>query len=307
MKLRRSLGGQRVSRGNILMVTHDASDSAIAVASSLIDAWTDEDWRIFAVKDDAERIEKSNKNIECIEKDDLAKIDLVVVAGGDGTILRAVETVRKNASPILGINLGHVGFLAEAEQSDLAEVIKSVNNKKWIVERRMCLQVEVKLNEKKVYETFALNDVSIEKTIRGHMFDLILAIDDLPVSEFGADGIVCATPTGSTAYAFSAGGPVVWPEVEALLVVPISAHALFAKPLVVSPKSKISVDIPPQSSPGILVADGRREFPLPVGSSVEITKSHEDVLIARLNDSSFTNRLVAKFQLPVSGWRGRKK
>ena len=289
------------------MVTHDASDSAIAVASSLIDAWTDEDWRIFAVKDDAERIEKLNKNIECIEKDDLAKIDLVVVAGGDGTILRAVETVRKNASPILGINLGHVGFLAEAEQSDLAEVIKSVNNKKWIVERRMCLQVEVKLNEKKVYETFALNDVSIEKTIRGHMFDLILAIDDLPVSEFGADGIVCATPTGSTAYAFSAGGPVVWPEVEALLVVPISAHALFAKPLVVSPKSKISVDIPPQSSPGILVADGRREFPLPVGSSVEITKSHEDVLIARLNDSSFTNRLVAKFQLPVSGWRGRKK
>lgn len=289
------------------MVTHDASDSAIAVASSLIDAWAVEGWQIFAVQDDARRIQKLNKKIQTIQKSDLAKIDLVVVAGGDGTILRAVETVRNNASPILGINLGHVGFLAEAEQSDLAEVINSVNNKKWIVEKRMCLNVEVKLNEKNIFSTFALNDVSIEKTVRGHMFDLILAIDDLPVSEFGADGIVCATPTGSTAYAFSAGGPVVWPEVEALLVVPISAHALFAKPLVVSPSSKISVAIPSDSTDGMLVADGRREFPLPVNSTIEITKSSEDVLIARLNDSSFTNRLVAKFQLPVSGWRARKK
>lgn len=289
------------------MVTHDASDSAIAVASSLIDAWAVEGWQIFAVPDDARRIQKLNKKIQTIQKSDLAKIDLVVVAGGDGTILRAVETVRNNASPILGINLGHVGFLAEAEQSDLAEVINSVNNKKWIVEKRMCLNVEVKLNEKNIFSTFALNDVSIEKTVRGHMFDLILAIDDLPVSEFGADGIVCATPSGSTAYAFSAGGPVVWPEVEALLVVPISAHALFAKPLVVSPSSKISVAIPSDSADGMLVADGRREFPLPVNSTIEITKSSEDVLIARLNDSSFTNRLVAKFQLPVSGWRARKK
>lgn len=288
------------------MVTHDASDSANAVASSLIDAWDSEGWKIFAVADDAKRIEKINKKIHTIKKSELSNIDLVVVAGGDGTILRAVETVRNNASPILGINLGHVGFLAEAEQSDLAEVIKSVNAKKWIVEKRMCLKIEVKLNDELIYETFALNDVSIEKTVRGHMFDLILAIDDLPVSEFGADGIVCATPTGSTAYAFSAGGPVVWPEVEALLVVPISAHALFAKPLVVSPKSKISVAIPAASTMGVLVADGRREFSLPVNSTIEITKSNEDVLIARLNDSSFTNRLVAKFQLPVSSWRFRK-
>lgn len=296
-----------LARGSILMVTHDASDSAIEVASSLIDSWTEQGWQIYAVADDAERIEKMNKKIQTISKDELSLIDLVVVTGGDGTILRAVETARGNSSPILGINLGHVGFLAEAEQSDLVDVIKSVNDKNWQVENRLCLKVEVKENDRVIYETFALNDVSIEKTIRGHMFDLILAIDELPVSEFGADGIVCATPTGSTAYAFSAGGPVVWPEVEAILVVPISAHALFARPLVVSPKSKITVAIPGNSTKGMLVADGRREFPLPIGSTVEITKSDIGVPIARLNDTIFTNRLVAKFQLPVSGWRARKK
>jgi NAD+ kinase len=295
-----------MSQGNILMVTHDSSDHAIDVASQLIDAWTKNGWQIFAVTDDAIRIKNKNSNIQIIESDKLSAIDLTVVTGGDGTILRAVETVRNAPSPILGINLGHVGFLAEAELSDLAQVVKSVNSKEWKVENRLSLKAQVKYAGEIIYETFALNDVAIEKTVRGHMFDLLLAIDGLPVSEFGADGIVCASPTGSTAYAFSAGGPVVWPEVEALLVVPISAHALFAKPLVVSPKSRITIEIPKTSTAGMLVADGRRQFSLPVNSSVEITRSEQDVLIARLNDASFTNRLVAKFQLPVSGWRGRK-
>jgi len=288
------------------MVTHDASDHAIEVASELIDAWTATDWQICAVADDAARLAKRNDKITLIKEEQLNGIDLVVVTGGDGTILRAVETVRGFNCPILGINLGHVGFLAEAELSDLVDVVKSVDQKLWQVENRMSLKIQVKLNNKVIYETFALNDVSVEKTIRGHMFDLILAIDSRPVSRFGADGIVCATPTGSTAYAFSAGGPVVWPEVEALLVVPVSAHSLFAKPLVVSPKSRITIEIPQDSTAGVLVADGRREFDLPVMSTIEVTKSEIDVPIARLSNSAFTNRLVAKFQLPVAGWRGTK-
>jgi NAD+ kinase len=295
-----------MSKGKLLMVTHDASDHALEVASELIDAWTSTGWQIYAVADDAARITKHNTKISIVDQADLSSFDLVVVTGGDGTILRAVEVARGSACPILGINLGHVGFLAEAELSDLAEVVSSVDRKNWQVENRMSLKVQVKLKNEIIYETFALNDVSIEKTVRGHMFDLILAIDARPVSRFGADGIVCATPTGSTAYAFSAGGPVVWPEVEALLVVPVSAHSLFAKPLVVSPKSHISIEIPQDSTPGVLVADGRREFDLPVMSTIEVTKSDLDVPIARLSNSAFTNRLVAKFQLPVAGWRGTK-
>lgn len=288
------------------MVTHDASEHATSVAERLIDAWDKTGWELCAVSDDANRISKVNKKIVSVDHSQLPTIDLVVVTGGDGTILRAVETVRGFNCPILGINLGHVGFLAEAELSDLAKVVKQIDDKSWFVENRMSLKIEVKHNSTIIFETFALNDVVVEKTIRGHMFDLILAIDSLPVSRFGADGILCATPTGSTAYAFSAGGPVVWPEVDALLVVPISAHALFAKPLVVSPKSKISIEIPQDSTPGVLVADGRREFNLPVMSTIEITRSDIDVPIARLNNAAFTNRLVAKFQLPVTGWRGSK-
>jgi NAD+ kinase len=288
------------------MVTHDASDHATSVAGQLIDAWDKTGWELCAVSDDANRISKVNKKIVLVDHSQLPTIDLVVVTGGDGTILRAVETVRGFSCPILGINLGHVGFLAEAELSDLAKVVKQIDDKSWHVENRMSLKIEVKHNSSIIFETFALNDVSVEKTIRGHMFDLILAIDSLPVSRFGADGILCATPTGSTAYAFSAGGPIVWPEVDALLVVPISAHALFAKPLVVSPKSRISIEIPQDSTPGVLVADGRREFNLPVMSTIEISRSEIDVPIARLNNAAFTNRLVAKFQLPVTGWRGSK-
>lgn len=295
-----------MNMGRILMVTHDASDQATNIASDLVDAWGKTGWELCAVADDHERISAKNKKIVLIDKSNLDSIDLVVVAGGDGTILRAVETVRGFHCPIIGINLGHVGFLAEAELSDLDDVVKKINDKAWQVENRLSLKIEVKKDSKIIYETFALNDVSVEKTIRGHMFDLILAIDALPVSRFGADGILCATPTGSTAYAFSAGGPIIWPEVEALLVVPISAHALFAKPLVVSPKSKITIEIPHDSTEGILVADGRREFVLPIMSTIEITKSSVDTPIARLNNSSFTNRLVAKFELPVNGWRGAK-
>lgn len=296
-----------MSKGNILLVTHDASSEAIEVASNLIDAWAKNGWKIYAVKDDANRLKKINKNFQEVVIESNTNFDLVVVTGGDGTILRAAETVRNIQAPILGINLGHVGFLAEAELSDLDQVINSVNEKQWHVENRISLRVVVKVDGKEVFETFALNDVAIEKSIRGHMFDLLLSIDGLPVSKYGADGIVCATPTGSTAYAFSAGGPIVWPQVDALLVVPISAHALFAKPLVVSPKSLINIEIPHDSSAGVLIADGRREFSLPTNSVVEVTKSEKDVLIARLNQASFTNRLVAKFQLPVSGWRDRKK
>lgn len=121
---------------------------------------------------------------------------------------------------------------------------------------------------------------------------------------FGCDGIVCATPTGSTAYAFSAGGPVVWPEVEALLMVPISAHALFAKPLVTSPDSVLAVEVQPHTPHGVLWCDGRRTVELPAGARVEVRRGAVPVRLARLHQASFTDRLVAKFALPVQGWRG---
>ena len=255
--------------------------------------------------------------------------EMVIVLGGDGTLLRATEMARPAGTPLLGVNLGHVGFLAEAESDDLPDAVERVLSRRYAVERRMTIDVTVRQNGTVTAKTWALNEATVEKVARERMIEVVIEIDGRPLSRWGCDGVVCATPTGSTAYAFSAGGPVVWPEVEALLLVPISAHALFARPLVVSPDSVLAVEVPAASTAGqrpapgggqnetfagVLWCDGRRRVDLPPGARVEVRRGAEPVLLARLRGgegsaaggAAFTDRLVAKFGLPVAGWRGRR-
>ena len=234
-----------------------------------------------------------------------AELELAVVLGGDGTILKAAEIVRESQTPLLGINLGHVGFLAESEKNEIGSTIERVAKRDYLVKERLTLDVSVLLEGKEVYRTWALNEAAVEKSAREKMLEVVVEIDSRPLSSFGCDGIVMSTPTGSTAYAFSAGGPVVWPSVEALLLVPLSAHALFARPLVINPSSLLAVEVL-QRSPGqgVLWCDGRRSTDLPAGARVEVRKSSKSVKLARLNQGPFTNRLVKKFSLPVEGWRG---
>ena len=171
----------------------------------------------------------------------LIDIELGVVLGGDGSILRAAEMVRRTSVPLIGVNLGHVGFLAESEESDLTETVRCIVNNEYTVEERMAIDVEVWNDGKRVHSDWALNEASVEKGNREKMIEVIIEVDCRPLSSFGCDGVVMGTPTGSTAYAFSGGGPVVWPEVEAILMVPLSAHALFARPLVAAPTSTLSL------------------------------------------------------------------
>ncbi|MDH6128468.1 NAD kinase [Kitasatospora sp. GP82] len=231
--------------------------------------------------------------------------ELILVAGGDGTLLRGAELARESGLPMLGINLGRVGFLAEAERDDLAVVVERVVKADYEIEDRMTLDVLVRTNGDVVHEDWALNEASIEKAARERMLEVVTEVDGRPVSNFGCDGVVLSTPTGSTAYAFSGGGPVVWPEVEALLMVPISAHALFARPLVTSPNSVLAVEVQPKTPHGVLWCDGRRSVELPAGARVEVRRGSTPVRLARLHRAPFTDRLVAKFALPVTGWRGR--
>lgn len=234
-----------------------------------------------------------------------SELELVVVLGGDGTILKAAELVRASQTPLLGINLGHVGFLAESEKNQISSTIARVVEKDYLVKERLTLDVSVKLDGKEVYRTWALNEATVEKSARERMLEVVVEVDSRPLSSFGCDGIVISTPTGSTAYAFSAGGPVVWPSVDALLMVPLSAHALFARPLVISPNSMIAVEVLQRSAgSGVLWCDGRRSTELPAGARVEVVKSTQSVRLARLRQGPFTDRLVRKFSLPVEGWRG---
>jgi NAD+ kinase len=233
------------------------------------------------------------------------ELELVIVLGGDGTILRAAEIARGCDAPLLGVNLGHVGFLAEAEREDLPATVVRALARDYEVEERMTISVRVKVDEQVVHESWALNEASVEKASRERSLEVVVEVDGRPLSTFGCDGVVMSTPTGSTAYSFSAGGPVVWPSVDALLMVPLSAHALFARPLVVGPDSSLAVELLDRSvGAGVLWCDGRRTFDLPSGARVVVRRSPVPVRLARLNPAPFTDRLVNKFRLPVTGWRG---
>ncbi|WP_405139466.1 NAD kinase [Nocardia sp. NBC_01388] len=231
--------------------------------------------------------------------------EMVLALGGDGTFLRAAELARDASVPVLGINLGRIGFLTEAEAEHLDEALSQVVRRDYTLEQRMTIDVSVRVDDVIVERGWALNEASIENAARMGVLELVLEVDGRPVSAFGCDGVLIATPTGSTAYAFSAGGPVVWPELEALLVIPSNAHALFARPLVTSPASRIAVETVATGHDAIVFLDGRRTLALPRGGRVEAVRGAEPVRYVRLDSAPFADRMVRKFQLPVTGWRGR--
>ena len=291
----------------VLLLAHPARVEARDVAVQLVDALSGHGIRVRLLPDEAFALGlEAGGSIELSGSGDpSADCELVVVIGGDGTILRAAEIAHESGTPILGVNLGHVGFLAEAEYDDVDSTIDAIVHRRYTAEDRLTLDVSVYRDGELVASTFALNEASIEKAARERMLEVVVEVDGRPLSRWGCDGVVCATPTGSTAYNFSAGGPVVWPGVEALLMVPISAHALFARPLVVAPTSVLAVEvIAPAAAAGVVWCDGRRTVDLPAGARIEVRRGKRPVRLVRLHEAPFTDRLVAKFGLSIEGWRG---
>ncbi|OBA80713.1 NAD kinase [Mycobacterium sp. 1164966.3] len=231
--------------------------------------------------------------------------ELVVVLGGDGTFLRAAELARNAGIPVLGVNLGRIGFLAEAEAEAIDRVLEHVIARDYRVEERLTLDVVVRHEGRVIEEGWALNEASLEKGPRWGVLGVVVEIDGRPVSTFGCDGVLISTPTGSTAYAFSAGGPVLWPDLEAILVVPNNAHALFGRPMVTSPDACIAIETEATGHDALVFCDGRREMVIPAGGRLEVTRCGTPVKWARLDSAPFTDRLVRKFRLPVTGWRGK--
>ena len=239
--------------------------------------------------------------VETVKTEELPDAEIVIVLGGDGTILRGAEISRLRKIPLLGVNLGHVGFMAEVEKLSLEAVAASVLSTSYTTDSRMVLAYSVERDGKTVSSGWSLNEVTIERT-ESTMVELLVQVDRRPLSRWGCDGLIAATPTGSTAYAFSAGGPVLWPNLDAVVLLPISAHALFSRPMVISHRSEIVVEV--ESTAAKLSADALREFALVEGDRVTITGDDSVVLLAHVQPTLFTDRLVAKFKLPVEGWRG---
>lgn len=293
---------------SVLLVTHTGRGAALRSAGLVVE-------RLLAAGIAVRVLDTEADELNCAGVDKVPTTpeaadgaEIVVVLGGDGTLLRAAELARPAGAPVLGVNLGRIGFLAEAEREDLAATVDRIVMRRYDVEERLTIDVAVRREPgdggepREIATTWALNEASVEKASRARMLEVRAEIDGRPLSRWGCDGVVCATPTGSTAYALSAGGPVVWPEVEALLLVPISAHSLFSKPLLVSPRSVLAVELTPEAH-GVLWCDGRRQLDLPAGARVEVRPGELPVRLARLHRRPFTDRLVAKFGLPVTGWR----
>ncbi|HVT67598.1 MAG TPA: NAD kinase [Trebonia sp.] len=330
------------SKRTMLVLAHTGRGSARRTATQVIERLTAAGVAVRVTDAEVPALDCLGATVVPAGPEAAEDAELVIVLGGDGTLLRAAEIARPAGTPLIGVNLGHVGFLAEAEPDGLIRTVDHLLAGKYRVEERMTLDVVARDNGTELASTWALNEVTIEKAARERMIEVVIEVDGRPLSRWGCDGVVCATPTGSTAYAFSAGGPVVWPELEALLMVPIAAHALFARPLVVSPRSVLAVELvrdrsdpvaaelagSGEAGPGesggepwhdseraVLWCDGRRRFELPPRARVEVRRGALPVLLARLHGlgdlpgaggGEFTDRLVAKFGLPVAGWRGRR-
>jgi NAD+ kinase len=278
-----------------VLVVNPSRAEAVEAASVLAALLLKADFDLFTIS------EVSITGVTNCASDNLPAVEIAVVLGGDGTILRGAELTRERNIPLLGINIGHVGFMAEVIRPEITAVAKSVIDKSYGLDSRMVLAYEVIRGGKIIDTGWALNEVTVERQ-HTTMVELFVQIDGRPLSRWGCDGLIASTPTGSTAYAFSAGGPVLWPEVEALVLLPISAHALFARPMVISPKSEIVVEI--QSDEALLSADALRKFPLVNGDQVRITRDSSKILLSHIVATTFTDRIVAKFKLPVEGWRG---
>ena len=284
-----------MSTRSVAFLINPSRPEAIKAAGELSPLLTSAGFSLYTVSD------VSIDGIKKVEAADLPDIEVAVVLGGDGTILRAAEVTISRNIPLLGINLGQVGFLAEVDRPSIQAIADAIINKNYVSESRMVLKFSVERNGKEISSGWALNEVTVERD-GTTMVELFVEIDRRPLSHWGCDGVICSTPTGSTAYAFSAGGPVLWPEIEALVLLPISAHALFSRPMVVSPKSEIIVTV--ESSEALLSADALRKIPLESGDRVIITRDSQTIKLSHVSSTLFTDRLVAKFKLPVEGWRG---
>ncbi len=285
-----------MSARKVLLVIHPTKPEAALFAAELATALGGAGFEVLS------NYSKSLGGVRTLSAgEDLSGCEIAVVLGGDGTILRAAEIVRGHKIPVLGINMGNVGFLAEIGRPKVAAIVESLLSESYRGESRLVLKHSVERNGITVAEGWALNEVTVSRN-DSQMVELFVQIDGRPLSRWGCDGVIAATPTGSTAYAFSAGGPVVWPEVHAIIFLPLAAHALFSRPMVISPDSTIAIDL--ESDGAILSSDGMRTLDLLQGDRVTIGKDGLSIELVHMDESGFTDRIVAKFKLPIEGWRG---
>jgi len=239
---------------------------------------------------------------KCISPDlTLRDSDLAIALGGDGTMLTLARVVGRHGIPIMGINLGGLGFLAEFSTKNLTSSLKEVLKGRYNISRRITIKNRLLRGERIRYNPPALNEVVISSPTLSRIIDLKLYVDNECVTTFRADGLIVATPTGSTAYSLSAGGPIVIPEMRSLLVTPINPHMLTNRPLLISGDKKIRVELPTDDENFMMTIDGQVGVKLKKGDVVELMGSDKYVNLITSKHRSYFEILRSKL-----GWGGSK-
>ena len=232
-------------------------------------------------------------------KDDMSVLDFMLVLGGDGTLLSLARAIEHRNTPILGIHLGDLGFLAKVTLKDLFVRLDQVANGDFIVEKRILVKASIKKNGQTIHHV-GLNDFVLSNGQSHRMLNTTVSVNGHLVGNYRSDGLIIATPTGSTAYSLSAGGPIVTPEVDSLVITPTAAHTLTSRPLVIPADSKIILDFPDTNDSILFIADGQVHESLDPSCQVEITKSDYDVKLIDFKDSDYFQTLRTKM-----GWGKR--
>ena len=232
-------------------------------------------------------------------KDDMSVLDFMLVLGGDGTFLSLARAIEHRDTPILGIHLGDVGFLAKVTLKDLFVRLDQVANGDFIVEKRILVKASIKKNGQTIHHV-GLNDFVLSNGESHRMLNATVSVNGHLVGNYRSDGLIIATPTGSTAYSLSAGGPIVTPEVDSLIITPTAAHTLTSRPLVIPANSKIILDFPDTNDSILFIADGQVHESLDPNCQVEITKSDYVVKLIDFKDSDYFQTLRTKM-----GWGKR--
>lgn len=274
------------------VIVHGGREGALAAARSIV-AWLHQR----DVRTRSRTGEPIGAGEEVDERAFVEGLDLALSVGGDGTLLRAAYIIRDTGVPLLGVKVGRLGFLTEVEPADATGLLSQILDGALVTEERMALVGEP-TKAPWTEPQWALNEIIVEKRARHRLITLRVTIGPEYVTTFSADGVIVATPTGSTAYSFSARGPIVSPRVACLLVTPVSPHMVFDRPIVVGPDESVTLEVLGEE-PGLLSADGRPGLEAPVGSMVRIRRAEQPAVLVRRKDSpSFFALLREKFSLP---------
>ncbi len=276
------------------LVLNINKEKTFQVASKVIDWLQDKDINIFIEEKAAKQMSKKHKKASFSKLRESS--DLIILFGGDGTFLYTARNFIGTEIPILGINMGRLGFLTEIEINEIEETLQKLISGNCKIEKRMLLKTKVKRDNKIVFESFALNDTVVNRGANARMIGIDLYINNKQVNSYRADGLIAATPTGSTAYSLSAGGPIVNPCLRALIITPICPHTLYVRPLVISDQEIVKIIVSGENHEMKITTDGNDSFSLITGDMIIVEAAKKDISLVTLPDRTFYDILHEKMR-----------